>query len=174
MKKFQILILTSLSLLFMACSQHLNYAQGDEAKFAFRVNENESSVVKNPPENKTAIYMYRDGSIMGFAITYRVAYEFAPKFNKANKVQMPTLFFSRRNVYGFKELEVPSDNDKLILVADGTTEQATVVSFYPKVNQIYCVKTGVAPGWLLGRASIKLVDKATCLKEIQKLQLSSQ
>ncbi|TQR34553.1 hypothetical protein DMB92_00890 [Campylobacter sp. MIT 99-7217] len=159
-KILNLLVVSILGILVSACvSNHsINYTKEQTDQYAFNV-ENED-VLANPPENKSRIYIYRGGSIMGLAIKYAVSVGLDDE-------NLGNFFSSSRNNYAHIDLE--SSNAKQAYLF-ARSESETRINFFPQINKIYCFESSVAQGWLQGRAKIELVDKETCLKAIQDIK----
>lgn len=164
---FKILLMAVLVLFFATgcvVNQSRNYTPGMEQQYGFNVSEGESEKVANPPSKDLArVYVYRTNSIMGFGITYGVVYS-SGEFDANTIKQSPLVFYAVRGKYAYKDIKA-SEGMTANFFAE--TEAGTLITFYPKPNQIYCLETAVASGWIVGRPSMKLVDKQRCLEQMK-------
>lgn len=159
----KILLIISLALFFTACSVVKYYDLGEEQQYGFNVDEGESDKVANPRENLTRIYVYRTNSIIGFTVKYGVAYS-SGEFDKETIEQSPQLFYMVQGQYSYKDIEVEEGE---VLNFFTETQADTLLTFYPRPNQIYCLETAINPGWLVRRAFMQLVDKQRCLEQME-------
>ena len=101
--KSKILGIFIAALVFAACS---TYSTLDSSKeYAFVVDENQSTMLKNPEFGKTRIYVYRKDTAQSFNIGYLRPFDI--KIEYANK-KSEILASSRMHSAYFKDIEVES------------------------------------------------------------------
>ena len=104
---------------------------------------------KAPTKNKGMLYVYRPSSLFGAGMYYDV------------RVDGKVIGTVRNGGYIAKELSL----GKKTLSAK--TEAVTSIPIIIRKNQTTCVKAGIGLGVLVGRATLKVLDNATCFKEIK-------
>lgn len=170
--KSKILGIFIAALLFAACS---TYSTLDSSKeYAFVVDENQSTMLKNPEFGKTRIYVYRKDTAQSFNIGYLRPFDI--KIEYANK-KSEILASSRMHNAYFKDIEVDS-NESITLSAK--LDKYFSLSFTPKKNVIYCLQSEILQDDMqldstsfVALPVFTLVEKDECLfmmKKMNKIQ----
>ena len=104
---------------------------------------------------KGILYVYRQSRFMGGGVHYDI------------KVDNHIIGSMDNGEYMVKELSPGVKN------ISAKTESTVVLPVTMQKNKMTCVKAGIGIGFFVGRPSLKLMDKTTCLKEIKATKKST-